>query len=304
MYRRAVTKELEEIARIELNETPQARREILQHIEEWLKKRPHININTEGFWLLNFIRGCKFSPQKTKEKLEAYFKVKYVIPEILSHRDPLLPALQSLLKNGYLRLGFSTCNLLFDHFSFIIPFGTPDKNVMKLAMMFFELFLNGSDTCMVFGHYAIVDFKGFSMAFMSQFSPILIKRFLADVLVAYPLRIKRLYFINCVIGVETSYNVCKYLFNTKIQKRISFYGNNYNSIFETIPKKYFPNEYGGCGGSLAELTDVWKNTMESSRQWFLENESYELDKKTNESVLSDEIGDRGTEGSFRKLDFD
>ncbi|KAF5297763.1 hypothetical protein FQR65_LT09937 [Abscondita terminalis] len=278
MYQRAITKEIEEIARIELNETPQIRKEALEHMEEWIKKQSQINLNTgatrllDGLRLLNFLRGCKFSTQKTKNKVEAYLKVKHSIPEIFYNRDPFSPPLQDLLKNG--------C---------ITPFGTPDKecvifrwgvcnprvvcfaDIIKCGVMIWDIFLNENDTCMAVGHYVIIDCRDFSLAILTQLSPSLVKRMLVDMLLAYPLRIKGVYFINGIVAIETFYNVLKPILSTKLQNRIHFYGNDYSDIFNTIPKQYFPKDYGGSNSSFDELTEEWKVKMESLRQWFLED---------------------------------
>ncbi|KAF5297764.1 hypothetical protein FQR65_LT09938 [Abscondita terminalis] len=309
MIQRVLTKEIEEIARIELNETSQIRQETLQHMEEWIKKQSQVNLNTGatrllvGLRLLNFLRGCKFSTQKAKDKLEAFLKVKHGIPEIFSNRDPFSPPLHDLLKNGCL-----------------IPFGTPDKDcflfrwevcnsdavsivdIVKYGIMLWDIFLNESETWMAIGHYAIIDCKGFSFAIVAQHSPVFIKRILVEMLKAYPLRMKGFYFINCTTAIETFYNLCKSVLSEKLQSRIFFYGNDYSGIFDSIPKKYFPREYGGCNSSLHELTEVWKNKVESLRQWFLDDVMCPFGSEN--LVLNNEFSDYGTNGSFRKLSFD
>ncbi|KAK4880035.1 hypothetical protein RN001_008181 [Aquatica leii] len=303
MYRRVVTKEIEEIARVELNETPQNRIETLAHIEEWIKKQPHINLRMGGFWLLNFIRGCKFSTQKVKEKLEDYLKLKHTAPEVFSNRDPLLPPLQDMLKKGS-----------------ITPFGTPDKecvivrwegfdpnkvcfnDILKLASMFLDAFMLESETCMAVGQYVIIDLKGFSYAFLPQITPLTLKRIVYNMLITYPMRIKCIYFINCVSCVETLYNLTKSFLSTKIQNRISFFGDDFNEIFKTIPKKYFPIEYGGCANSIDEIADLWKNEIESCRNWLLDDTNCCLNNVKKVSNGNGIIN--GTHGSFRKLEFD
>lgn len=48
--------------------------------------------------LMTFLRGCKFSLEKTKRKLDMYFTMRAAIPEFFSNRDPFDPAIQEIMK--------------------------------------------------------------------------------------------------------------------------------------------------------------------------------------------------------------
>lgn len=50
--------------------------------------------------LLTFLRGCKFSLERTKEKLDMHYTLKTMIPEMFSNRDPFDPEIQKVLSLG------------------------------------------------------------------------------------------------------------------------------------------------------------------------------------------------------------
>jgi hypothetical protein len=97
---RPLCKELAKVAKNELGETPDRVQSGLKAIKEWLVMNPHLYINEDKQFLVNFLRGCKFSLEKVKEKLDAYYTMQTVIPEIRENRDPLHPKTSHLLKAG------------------------------------------------------------------------------------------------------------------------------------------------------------------------------------------------------------
>lgn len=48
--------------------------------------------------IMTFLRGCKFSLEKTKRKLDMYFTMRTAVPEFFSDRDPTKPEIQEIFK--------------------------------------------------------------------------------------------------------------------------------------------------------------------------------------------------------------
>ncbi|KAF5297760.1 hypothetical protein FQR65_LT09934 [Abscondita terminalis] len=304
MFHLALTEELEKQALEELNETPDKRDEVRKHLIEWIHQEPHVKFRTDGLWLLNFIRGAKFSTQKTKQKILAHLTAKVIVPEIFSNRDALQPVLQEMITKG-----------------FTLPFHTHDKNcvlirwealnsnadffdVAKLSLMIFEIVLNESDSVLVSGNYIIIDMKKFPLGFLKQANPTILNRLLKHSYAAYPSRVKLMAFINCINGTEHIFNMAKPFIPTKILNRVVFYGENYSELYRTISQTYFPKEYGGSLHSISDLIEFWKNKLESNREWFMENDKYSFDSDQKLLVLKDANNMFGTEGSFRRLEVD
>ena len=51
--------------------------------------------------LLKYLRGCKYSLEKTKKKLEMTLTMRTLLPEFFSGWDPMLPEIQEALSVGY-----------------------------------------------------------------------------------------------------------------------------------------------------------------------------------------------------------
>ena len=51
-------------------------------------------------FLVTFLRGCKFSLERTKAKMDMYYTLRTALPEIYTNRDPMLPEIQKVLKAG------------------------------------------------------------------------------------------------------------------------------------------------------------------------------------------------------------
>ena len=51
-------------------------------------------------YLLNFLRGCKYSMEKTKYKLEMSLTLRNALPEVFTGWDPLLAPMKLALSVG------------------------------------------------------------------------------------------------------------------------------------------------------------------------------------------------------------
>lgn len=56
-------------------------------IRAWLETQPHLPKDMDDFRLTTFLRGCKFSLEKVKNKLDMYYTMRSAFPEIFSNRD-------------------------------------------------------------------------------------------------------------------------------------------------------------------------------------------------------------------------
>lgn len=47
---------------------------------------------------MTFLRGCKFSREKCKRKLDMYFTMRTAAPEFFANRDPTSPEIKEVMK--------------------------------------------------------------------------------------------------------------------------------------------------------------------------------------------------------------
>lgn len=74
------------------------------------------------------------------------------------------------------------------------------------------------------------------------------------------------------------------------------------ALFNCIPKRLFPTEYGGEVGSIQSLIDVWEKKLIANKEFFKEDEKFGTDEKKRVGRPKNSESLFGVDGSFRKLD--
>ena len=81
--------EILEAARSDLGEDTKHLKECMEHLRKWIDQSPHLqNIKKDDFVLKAFLRGCKYSLEKSKEKLDFFFTVRTTLPAWFENWDP------------------------------------------------------------------------------------------------------------------------------------------------------------------------------------------------------------------------
>lgn len=91
---------LQKIAIDELNEDPTRVESDIQALRTWIEQQPHLNARTDDQFLLAFLRGCKFSLEKAKKKIDKYYMLRSKFPDMFTLRDLDNPKIRSLIKMG------------------------------------------------------------------------------------------------------------------------------------------------------------------------------------------------------------
>lgn len=73
---RPLSPELAKIAKNELNEVPEKISDDVRALRTWLDTQPHLNPNLSDQFLVTFLRCCKYSLERTKQKIDAFFSIK------------------------------------------------------------------------------------------------------------------------------------------------------------------------------------------------------------------------------------
>lgn len=92
--------ELAKIAQDELNEVPERIETDLEALRNWIKHTPHLIARTDDQFLISFLRGCKYSLERTKQKLDLFYSVRQHTPEIIKNRDSKNEHLMGMIRQG------------------------------------------------------------------------------------------------------------------------------------------------------------------------------------------------------------
>lgn len=91
------------VAKEELHEDENIRRQALAQFREWIEKHPHIRkCRTDTVFLLRFLRTKKFSVPSACEMLERYLTIRQLFPQWFKQLDINDPAINEIFENGYL----------------------------------------------------------------------------------------------------------------------------------------------------------------------------------------------------------
>lgn len=224
---RPLSAALKEKAAKEINEDDRRIASDITALKDWLKKQPHLHaIQPTDQWLLAFLRGCKFSLERTKEKLDMYYTLKALVPEFLSNRDPMDSKIQETLKLG-LFLPLKKCQGEDSSRTCIVRIGVFDASkyhltdVLKIAFMITEIMMLEDDNFNVAGEEVIVDMKGVGISVLSQWTPTLAKKAISCFEKAFPVRVRSNYIISTPAGFEAAYAILKTFLGEKFKKRVS-----------------------------------------------------------------------------------
>ncbi|XP_022224662.2 alpha-tocopherol transfer protein-like [Drosophila obscura] len=305
---RPLTAELRHIAETELNEVRERLPADLDALREWLAKQPHLRARQDDQFLVGFLRGCKFSLEKTKSKLEHFYTIKTLMPELFGNRVVDANTLALCRTGTYVRLpnawGAAGPRIQITNYENFDPKVFKLVDLFRYQTMLSEMSIWEDDHANVSGYIEIIDMAKLSLSFVAQLDFNLIKRMGVFAEKAQPTRIKGIHFINCPKEAVALLNLAKGLMPSKLQQRFYVY-KNLEQLNKVIPREYLPDEYGGSNGRVADIQAQAERQLLGYSDYFKEDSQYGVNEQLrNEGKRVNADSIFGTEGSFRKLDID
>lgn len=209
----------------ELGEDPERIPKDLEAFREWIKKSSHIKSRTDDQFLVNFLRGCKYSLERAKEKFDLYHTLKTHLPELTKNRDPLDKNVLDMIRQG-VGIPLPNSDSPDGPRYFLIRPGCYDpdlysvQDVMKVASMVADLLLYIDDNYVVSGQIGILDFSGISLSHLTKFTPTFIKKMTMLQQDAAPVRQKASHFVNMPSIALTAFNLFQSFTKEKVKKRV------------------------------------------------------------------------------------
>lgn len=211
----------------ELSEEPDRIPKDLEAFRDWIKKSPHIKSRDDDQFLVNFLRGCKYSLERAKEKFDLYHTLKTHVPELTKNRDPLNEKVLAAIRQG---VGIPLPQLESPDGPryFLIRPGAYDpavhsaEDIIKVSTMIADLMLYTDDNYIVAGQIGILDFTGISLSHLLQFTPTFIKKMTMLQQDSAPIRQKASHFVNMPAFAMTVFNIFQSFAKEKNKRRVSF----------------------------------------------------------------------------------
>ncbi|XP_013105392.2 alpha-tocopherol transfer protein-like [Stomoxys calcitrans] len=303
-----LSEELQKIACEELNEVPSRIPEDLAALRQWLQLQPHLKVRDDDQFLVQFLRGCKYSLEKAKEKIDLFYSLKSRYPEMFNTTDVKEEEFRKFHRLGCFQILPKPLHETGPRIAFVrYNYSTKDYNIedlTKLIVAMVELSIIHDPYICINGMVYIVDIGSASPSHFLQITPNYCKKSVSFIEKSMPLRIKSLYFINNSTAAQQAFRILIPLFSEKLQKRIHFIGHNLEELYSEIPIKYLPKEYGGELPSLESITAEYEKTWDENHTFFQENAQYGTDETLRRGKPLDIDGLFGVGGSFRKINVD
>uniref|UniRef100_A0A1A9W9W9 CRAL-TRIO domain-containing protein n=1 Tax=Glossina brevipalpis TaxID=37001 RepID=A0A1A9W9W9_9MUSC len=306
---RPLNEDLQKKANEELNEIPNSTSGYLRDFKTWIEQQPHLRANTDDQFLIAFLRGCKYSLEKAKVKIDAYYTLKSKFTAIFGETNVDNERFREIFRMGvYLYLPTP----LYDNGPRIViaQAGLPpaDKynieEVLAVGHVLQDILLLEDDHAVVNGLVTIGDFNALTMAHVLQMTPTLMKRWIAYSYKTMPMRIKSNHIFRAPKVFDTLYNLAKPMLPQKQQERLFIHNNSLESLTQHIPLKYLPKEYGGENGSIPEIITEWDKKLDYYRDYFNRSKQWGTDEKLRIGKIKDYDNMFGIDGSFTKLEID
>jgi len=303
--------ELAKAAKEEFGETSNLMETSLKDLRAWLAKSPHLHsIQQDDVVLKTFLRGCKFSMERTKEKLDNFHAVKGECPEWFHNWDPNMPLAQEILGWGaYLPLpGFDKKGrmVLMCQMEKINPAKINFNHLMWACQMIISTAVKKcTDQLDIKGMVIITDMKGASANHLTLFNISIMKKLITMMETAWPMKPKAEHILNMPGFFESMHSIIQGMQKEKMRQRTKVHkSGELSALHEDIGTEILPAEYGGSNGTIADLTTYWKEEVMKERTWLMSLGEFKTDESRRPGKPRTHADLFGIEGSFRKLDID
>jgi len=280
VYTCTLTKEVQEVARLELNETAKVRKKALAEVRKWVRGQPHIKrARLDSNFILRFLRMQKFEMKETCEILDKYLTMRGQFPSWFQNLDCQDPALADLVSQGYIfvlpKRDQHGRRVIFSRAAAFDPTKYTTSDMMRAHVMTFETLLNDEEN-QVRGFTYVFDEKAVSWSHLSIWTPSEVSKAFSCCERALPMRHRDINFLNLPWTMSLIFQFAKSLLSEKIRSRFKTHSGE-ESLRKSVSPAVLPAEYGGRGGTVEEAIASWREELEESRAALLQLDQLRVD---------------------------
>nr|CAH7724661.1 unnamed protein product [Callosobruchus chinensis] len=244
-------------------------------IKEWLKTQKHLPETPHDHVIQNFLLLNKFSIETTKQKLDMYYTIRSLLPEVFENKHPNSPHMQQNMK---------------------AIISSESSNILDLdPYMIFSHIYNVAEVRLhedvALGDVYVYDMAYFPFRQIARLNP-----------KVFSSRVKALHILNAPAYAEPLIKLVKQLLNPKLSDRIHIH-DSLESLRKFLPNKVLPKEYGGDLPPLGEINETWVKAFEKYADRFDKMAKLKVNEQLRPTPLvNDDI--LGIYGNFKKLNVD
>ncbi|XP_065368348.1 clavesin-2-like [Calliphora vicina] len=302
--------ELQKVAETELGEKPNRIPSDLQALRTWIEQQPHLNARLEEQFLIQYLRGCKYSLEKSKQKIDLFFTLKSKFPDFFNATNVQESRFRKMYNYGLCGplprpLKDNEARILFIKFDGDVAKGLVDfDELYRVTNALHEIIIMDDPYACINGIIYIFDLNNITLNMAAKYTPTFLRKLVQFYEKSLPLRIKGIHFINAPSFIHSVLSIVLPMLTEKLRQRISVNGQNYESLYKIIPKQYLPCHLGGENGSMEEIFKDLDQKWLEYENYFKENANYGTNEQLRPGKPLDFDSMFGLGGSFRKLDVD
>ncbi|XP_023159087.1 clavesin-1 isoform X2 [Ceratitis capitata] len=297
------------VAKEELHEDDNIRRQALKQFREWISKHPSIKkCRTDSLFLLRFLRTKKFSVPDACEMLERYLTIRQLFPQWFSKLDVTDPTISEIFDNGYLvplpERDDNGRQIILSIAKNFDPYKYTSVQMARVHSLICEGLLDDEQS-QVAGYVYINDESGINMGFASLWSLSDLRSMVKCIQNSTPMRHKETHFVNIPQFANRIIELGVSLLSDKLKGRITVH-KSIDELKEKIKPEILPKEYGGTI-PLDDIIKDFKLKLLQKRAAILslDDMCIEINKDSNNTLVKGlKDIDGGLVGSFRKLEVD
>jgi len=274
-----LSKDTQEYAKKELNETNKLRKKAIADVRKWIKSQTHFRrARLDCSFILRFLRMQKFDTKESCEILDKYLTMRVQHPSWFQNLDCRDEAISDLVDKGYIfvlperdqhgrRVIFSQA-AAFDSSKYTV------SDLMRAHVMTFETLLTDEEN-QVRGFTYIFDEKDVSWSHISIWTPSEVSKAFSCCERALPMRHKDIHFLHLPWTMNLIFQFAKSLLSDKIRNRFKTH-SNLEHLQRSVETSILPSEYGGSV-STKDCIQSWKKELEESRAEVLELDTMQVE---------------------------
>merc|ERR1712004_380813 len=216
----SLSKEVQEVAKVELNETAKVRKKALAEVRKWVRSQPQIKrARLDANFILRFLRMQKFEIKESCEILDKYLTMRCQYPTWFQNLDCQDPALADLVSKGYIFVlperDQHGRRVIFSRAAAFDPTKYTTSDMMRAHVMTFETLLENQ----VRGFTYVFDEKAVSWSHLSIWTPSEVSKAFSCCERALPMRHRDINFLNLPWTMSLIFQFAKSLLSEKIRSR-------------------------------------------------------------------------------------